>query len=116
MTEEEIKDFVEKDFSKQLHLCCMKYCARNHVKVYNGKKMAKEYFQCRAYLWKLPRQTIKNIYLFLDSHMGSVNLYDLENIAASYVRDEQAKDEKKKVKELTDKKEYKLDLEGFLSN
>ena len=116
MTEEEFQDFISKDASKQIHLCCLKYCYRNHIKVYNGRKMAKEYFQCRAYLKKLPIQTMKNIYLFLDSHLSPCNLYDLERVAMDYVRLEQSRQGKKAVEAVTDKKEYELDVEDFLNS
>ena len=116
MTEEEFQTFISKDASKQLHMCCLKYCSRNHIMVYKGKKMAKEYFQCRAYLKKLPVQTMKNIYMFLDSHTSPCNLYDLERIAKEYVSQEQTKHEKKAVEAVIDKREYDIDVEDFLNS
>lgn len=77
--------------------------------------MAKEYFQCRSYLMKLPTQTIKNICIMLYDRDMQCSIYDLEELAKRYVARSQEQAEKEKLAKVTAKKEYDIDLEAFLA-
>jgi hypothetical protein len=64
---------------------------------------------------KLPRQTIKNICVMLtETEIPVEDVYSLERISQIWVESRQSEEEKKAVKSITDKKEYDIDLKGFL--
>ena len=105
----DIKEFVGLPFSKQDHKCCLRWCHNNHVAPFPSRgRMAKEYFQCRAYLMKLPTQTIKNICIMLHDGEKPCSIYDMEELSKRYVRSSQEQSEKEKLANLTDKKEYDM--------
>ena len=111
----DIANFVNLPFSKQIHMCCLRWCHNNGIAPYPSKgKMAKEYFQCRAYLMQLPTQTIKNICIMLYDKEFPCHIYDMEELSKRYVRRSQEVSEAQKVTSVTDKKEYDIDLEAFL--
>ena len=111
-----ISEFVTLPFNKQVHLCCLRWCHNNHVPPFPIKgKMAREYFQCRAYLMKLPTQTIKNICIMLHDSEKPCSIYDMEELAKRYVRKSQEQSEKVKVESVVQDKEYDIDLGAFLS-
>lgn len=109
-----IADFVKLPFNKQVHLCCLKWCKNNHIAPYNAKhKITSDYFKVRAYLMKLPTQTIKNICIMLYEEECQSSIYDLEKLSKKYVREKQSAVEKEKTKGI--KREYDIDLEAFLN-
>ena len=115
-TKEFVSMFVSLPFNKQVHLCCLRWCHNNHVSPYPKKgRMAREYFQCRSYLMKLPTQTIKNICIMLYDKEQPCSIYDMEELSKRYVRRSQEESEKEKLASVTDKKEYDIDLEAFLA-
>ena len=115
MTKEEIIEFSKMDFNKQVHKCCLTWLHNIHLKPFVGGKPRKEYFICRGYLMKLPRQTIKNICVMLtETEIPVEDVYSLERISQIWVESRQSEEEKKAVKSITDKKEYDIDLKGFL--
>ena len=115
MTKEEIIEFSKIDFNKQVHKCCLAWLHNIHLKPFVGGKPRKEYFICRSYLMKLPRQTIKNICVMLtETEIPVEDVYSLERISQIWVESRQSEEEKKAVKSITDKKEYDIDLKGFL--
>lgn len=115
MTKEEIIEFSKMDFNKQVHKCCLTWLHNIHLKPFVGGKPRKEYFICRSYLMKLSRQTIKNICVMLtETEIPVEDVYSLERISQIWVESRQSEEEKKAVKSITDKKEYDIDLKGFL--
>ena len=117
MTSEEIIAFANTDFNKQVHACCLAWLKNIHKPPFRFGKPCKEYFICRAYLMKLTRQTIKNIRVMLsESEVPIPDVYSLERISKMWVTDRQSDVEKKAVKKITKKKEYDIDLKGFLSS
>ncbi len=112
----DITEFVQLPFSKQVHLCCLRWCHNNGVRPFPSKgKMAPQYFQCRAYLMKLPTQTIKNICIMLYDSEKPCSIYDMEELSKRFVRKSQEQSEKEKVAALAPQKEYDIDLEGWLT-
>lgn len=117
-----IEEFVGLPFSKQIHLACLAYLFGINQKAFLNGKPSPMYFKVRAYLWKLPRQNIKNIWMMLDEEnkvplkdRAFFPLYTLDNTASIFVRERQEESELKKQEELTNRKEYEIDLSGFLS-
>lgn len=106
------EEFISLPFNKQIHLCTLRYLGSQSQTPFRNGKPTSDYFKCRAYLWKLDRQTIKNIYFMLEKK--SFFLYDLEKKADEWVRnrqEEEAAIAASKVKI----KNYEIDLEGFLN-
>ncbi len=112
----DIEKFVGLPFKSQLHQCCLMYCLANGISAYKNKKPSPDYFKCRAYLFKLPTQDIKNIALMLMKERKPVYLYDLLKKAQEYVEQERTGENKKRIEELSIKQDYDMDaaLIGFL--
>lgn len=112
----DIKYFVELPFKSQLHQCCLLYCKNNHLSPYRNRKPSSDYFKCRAYLWKLPTQDIKNIAIMLMEKPEQIYLYDLQKKSQEYVAEKQDKANRSKVKLLKAQEQYDMDraLADFL--
>ena len=112
-----IEDFVGLPFKSQLHQCCLLYCLANGLDAYKNRKPSPDYFKCRAYLFKLPTQDIKNIALMLVKERKPVYLYDLLKKAQEYVERERTEENKKRIEELAIKQDYDMDaaLSDFMS-
>ncbi|WP_041914901.1 hypothetical protein [Selenomonas ruminantium] len=96
----DIEKFVGLPFKSQLHQCCLMYCLANGVSAFKNKKPSPDYFKCRAYLFKLPTQDIKNIALMLMKERKPVYLYDLLKKAQEYVERERTEENKNKIDRL----------------
>lgn len=105
-----VGEFIALPFNKQIHLCTMRYLATQGQTPFKNGKPTGDYFKCRAYLWKLDRQIIKNIYFMLEEQ--KCFLYDLEKKAKEFVRKKQGEESEKAV---GNTKDYDIDLEGFLN-
>ena len=112
----DVNNFVNMPFNKQLHTCCMLWLRVNRITLYPNGKLTPKYFQIRGYLWKLPRQDIKNIALMLDEADEPVPMYGLYKKAIAWVAKKQSEAAVEQAKDVTDKKEYDLDLMGFLDS
>ena len=108
-----LEEFVDMPFHKQLHLCCQKWEKVNHIPFYENGKMTPPYFQCRAYLNKLSRQCIKNIYVMLCHREQPCSIYDLEKLAKKYQNEQE---EKKRMGTQKKSKGYDIDVLDFLRN
>jgi len=111
-----IDEFAGLPFSKQIHLTCLLYLKRQHISPFKNGKLDPAYFQARGCLYKLPRQNIKNIYFLLLSSNAPISLYELDKKANEFVRASQIACEEEKQEELTQEKEYEIDLQSFLSS
>lgn len=101
-------EFVRLPFKTQIHKACLTWCYMNDESAFVNGKPSVAYFRCRAYLWKLPTQTIKNIWIFLqDTHKKS-DIYSLEKLSKEYVEKlntESAKEKTAKIK----RRDYDMD-------
>ena len=104
-----ISDFVGLPFKSQLHHCCLLYCKNNHLSPYRNSKPSSDYFKCRAYLWKLPTQDIKNIAIMLMEKPEPVYLYDMQQKSQEYVSEKREKANRSKVELLRAQEEYDMD-------
>ena len=105
----DIPNFVELDFSKQVHKCCLLYCSTNNLRAFRGNKPSSDYFKCRAYLMKLPRQVIKNIAIMLSEEKMPVYLYDMEKRSQEYVDKKREKANQSKLVALNAQQQYDMD-------
>ena len=110
----DINEFVKLPFKSQLHKCCLMYCMANGLKCFDHRKPSQDYYKCRAYLWKLPTQDIKNIAIMLDRQRKPVFLYDMQKEAAKFVEKERAEDNKKRVERIEKEAEKEKDLDEAL--
>ena len=112
----DITEFLNLPFKSQIHQCCQMYCMANGLTVFRGGKPSSDYFKARAYLWKLPTQTIKNIAIMLMETREPVYLYDMENKAQKYVQEKQEKANRSKLELLKAQEQYDMDkaLADFL--
>ncbi len=104
-----IESFVEMPFKSQLHQCCLLYCRANGLQAFSHRKPSTDYFKCRAYLYKIPTQEIKNIAIMLMKEQKPVYLYDLQKSAAAYVEQEREKANKSKLALLKAQEQYDMD-------
>ena len=103
----DINEFIKLPFKTQLHKCCLMYCMANGLKCFDNRKPSLDYYKCRAYLWKLPAQDIKNIAIMLDELRKPVYLYNLQKEAAAFVECKRSEDNKRRIKELPVKRTKK---------
>ena len=95
-----IEEYVVLPFYKQIHNAIVWYCKANDIKLYTANhKLCQAYFQCRAYLNKLPTQTIKNIGCMLLENPIQCSIYDLEKYAKTYIELKQHYDNVKKIED-----------------
>ena len=104
-----IDDFVKLPFKSQLHQCCLLYCKVNGLQAFSHRKPSTDYFKCRAYLYKIPTQEIKNIAIMLMKEQKPVYLYDLQKSATAYVEREREKANKSKLALLKAQEQYDMD-------
>ena len=107
----DINAFLDAPYNRQLHLCVLHWLYNQHIQPFEGGKLVREYFVCRTFLFKMDRQTVKNIALMLFDTLDPVPMYELKHKAAQFVRAQQIKAEAAKAPA---KKEYEIDLESFL--
>ena len=112
----DIAEFVSLPFNKQVHTCCLLWLKANHKSPYLRGKPTKDYYLIRGYLWKLPRQDIKNIAIMISEKKEPMPLEGLYNAAREYAEQKQQEDAKAKAESVTQIKEYDLDLMGFINS
>ena len=108
----DVERFIGLPFSKQLHICVLKWLQNQNITPFSQGKPVPSYFKCRAVLLKLERQTIKNIVLMLDDVKEPVALHKLEHRAEDFIRRQQMYIEQS---QSPARKEYKIDAEAFIS-
>lgn len=107
-----VEEYVRQPFKTQIHNTCLTWCYVNGQSAFVNKKPSKAYFQCRAYLWKLPTQTIKNIWIMLQETHQKSDIYSLESLSKEYVEQKNRAIEKAKAENVV--KEY--DMESALAD
>ena len=110
MTEEE---FTRQPFDKQIHQCALAWLRNQHIPPYSEGKLVRTYHQCRGYLRKLDRSTVKNIRLMLDVTEEKVPLCELRKIAAEFA---EARIVDRAREKYAGAKEYRIDIEEFLNS
>ena len=103
MTEEE---FTRQPFDKQIHQCALAWLRNQHIPPYSEGKLVRTYHQCRGYLRKLDRSTVKNIRLMLD-------VTEERKIAAEFA---EARIVDRAREKYAGAKEYRIDIEEFLNS
>ena len=111
MSKIDIDQFLEMPYHNQLHLCILRWLWNQHIQPYQNGKLVREYFVCRTFLFKMDRQTVKNIALMLFDVTEPVSLYALERKAADFIRARQIQAEDAKSPA---RKSYDIDVAGFL--
>ena len=106
MTEEDKAEFTRQPFDKQIHQCALAWLRNQQIPPYSEGKLVRTYHQCRGYLRKLDRSTVKNIRLMLD-----VTEEELRKFAAEFAETRIVDREREKYKGA---KEYQIDIEEFM--
>lgn len=109
-----IQEFLDLDFKKQIHMCAVMWLSANGIVPFPNGKINGKYFVVKAYLMKVPTQTIRNIAMMLIEAPKPCQINEMIPLAAAYVRKKQSKNAKVVVEKIASKKEYDIDLMGFL--
>ena len=110
-----IKEFLSMSFKQQVHTCAVMWLSANGIAPFKNGKISSKYFVVKSYLMKVPTQTIKNIAIMFMESPKPCEINEMIPCANAYVREKQSENAKITASKITSKKEYDIDLMGFLS-
>lgn len=108
----DLQAFLSQPYRKQLHVCAMLWLRNQHIAPFANGKLVSHYFRCRAFLFKLERQYLKNIAIMLDATVEPVPLFRLPAVADSFIQSQRSLFEDAKC---SMPKAYDIDFKAFLS-
>lgn len=114
------EEFMYLPFAKQVYETAKLYCKVNGIRVFVLHQMSPDFFKIRAYLMStknmFTRQSIKNMWKWLNDEKKKCLIYELEKKATDYVNRCVSEAEKRKVQNLNVKQHDVSDsLEDFLN-
>lgn len=111
-----IKEFLSMSFKQQVHTCAVMWLSANGIAPFHNGKISGKYFVVKAYLMKVPTQTIKNIAIMFMESPRPCEINEMIPYANNYVREKQSENAKVMASKITSEKEYDIDLMGFLND